>query len=149
MPEKLLKKITPEESYLIREETIYHHDKDFENSTLHLGAFLDRQLVGVATIVEQSPPHKEMMNAWQIWRIVILPTVIGQGYDIALLQACVGYAAGKGGDLIWCIAGAAERALYDRHGFANEVTPDADNPTVLMLRIIYPDDKHLTIEGKF
>jgi GNAT superfamily N-acetyltransferase len=97
------------------DELVYPGD-DAPDS-LHVGAFEDGELVGIATIVREPPPERSDETAWRVRGMATVPEVRGRGYGAALLQACLDHATERGGSLVWCNARATAVEFYRRFGF--------------------------------
>jgi GNAT superfamily N-acetyltransferase len=97
--------------------------------TQHFGAFLEDQMVGVASIYFSPRPGSEASGAeWQLRGMATLPHVRGRGFGRALLHACAGAALARGGTLLWCNARAAAVAFYAMHGW-HVISEEFDIPT--------------------
>jgi len=105
-------------------------DGDDAPATIHLGAFRDDQLAGVASIYPAKLPEKpELTGTCQLRGMATLPKVRGLGLGRALLQACEDAAREAGGALVWCNARVSAAPFYSRHGW--QTMGDAfDIPTV-------------------
>jgi GNAT superfamily N-acetyltransferase len=99
-------------------EIVYEGDDAFD--TLHAGAFREEALVGVATVMRESPPGTDDEHAWRVRGMATLPEVRGQGYGGALLERCITHAQDHGGTLVWCMARLPAAAFYRRYGFESE-----------------------------
>lgn len=84
---------------------------------LHLGAFEDGRLVGIATIARDPPPGTSDGAAWRVRGMATMPKVRGRGIGGELLDACVEHARVRGGTLVWCNGRVPARSFYERHGF--------------------------------
>jgi GNAT superfamily N-acetyltransferase len=103
------------------EDARYAGDDDPE--TLHLGAFVDGRLVGVASIIRQPPPGEDDPGAWRIRGMATLPDHRGRGLGARLLAGLLEHARGNGGRLVWCTARIGAVSLYRRAGFEPEGEP--------------------------
>jgi predicted GNAT family N-acyltransferase len=92
-------------------------DGDDEADTLHVGAFRDDVLVGIASVMRESPPGDEGSRAWRLRGMATLPEARGQGYGGALLERCLRHALDRGGGLAWCTARVPAAGFYRRYGF--------------------------------
>ncbi len=91
---------------------------DEAHDTLHVGAFDEDTLVGVASVIREAPPwapHDE--RAWRLRGMATGPEVRGRGYGGALLERCLEHALEHGGDLAWCTARVPAAGFYRRFGF--------------------------------
>jgi predicted GNAT family N-acyltransferase len=93
-------------------------DGDDGADTAHLGAFEDDALVGIASVMRESPPWDEdAARAWRLRGMATLPEVRGQGYGGALLERSLAHAVDQGAELAWCTARVPAAAFYRRFGF--------------------------------
>ena len=126
--------ITAEETYpvrgavlrpgLPREAAVFPEDR--QPGSVHLGAFHERQLVGVASLNREAPPvlpdgaEEDTAIATRSWRLrgmATLPAVRGQGYGKALAEACLRHVEQQGGALLWCNARTGAASFYRKLGF--------------------------------
>ncbi len=94
---------------------------DYAPDTLHLGAFNQRKLVGIVTIIHQAPPNFTGISPDQIWLLrgmATLPEVRGQGYGAALIRTACAYVASERGTGLWCNARESAAGFYKKLGFA-------------------------------
>lgn len=117
---------------------------DTDASTLHVGAFEDGDLVGVASVYRHAPPGEDDEGAWRLRGMATIPRVRGRGHGGALLEACIGHVARMGGWRLWCNARTPAAAFYARHGFSErspvfEIPPIG--PHVVMDRPVTPVDE--------
>jgi GNAT superfamily N-acetyltransferase len=90
---------------------------DDEPDSLHLGAFEEERLVGIATVIREAPPGEGDDRAWRIRGMATLSEVRGRGYGGLLLERCVEHAVNHGGRVLWCNARAGAVGFYRRYGF--------------------------------
>ena len=93
---------------------------DYAPDTLHLGAFKQRQLVGIASIMHQAPKdfigsHSDKL--WLLRGMATLPEVRGQGYGTALVRSGCAYAALERGLYLWCNGRESAMGFYEKLGF--------------------------------
>jgi GNAT superfamily N-acetyltransferase len=111
---------------------------DDEADSVHLGAFEDDALVGIASVMREPPPWPTAEDrGWRLRGMATEPEVRGQGYGGALLERCLTHALDHGGDLAWCTARVPAAGFYRRFGFESvgdvfDVPPIG--PHVLMRR---------------
>lgn len=84
------------------EESVYPLDDDSES--LHLGAYLDNELVTVASIFHEPPPGEVNPKAWRLRGMVTLPNQQRRGYGRAVLEKAINHIVEQGGTLFWCNA---------------------------------------------
>jgi GNAT superfamily N-acetyltransferase len=97
------------------DELVYPGD-DAPDS-LHVGAFLDEKLVGIASISRQPFPGAPERPAWQLRGMAVLPEVQRQGHGAALLRACLEHIAIQGGEIFWCNGRVTAIPFYQAAGF--------------------------------
>lgn len=121
---------------------------DTAATTLHVGAFAGRALVGVASVYREAPPGRHDPGAWRLRGMATDPGVRGQGHGAGLLAACVGHVARQGGRRLWCNARTPAAGFYERHGFARcggvfDLPPIG--PHVVMQRAVTAADDALAL----
>jgi len=85
--------------------------------SLHVGAFDNGQLVGIASVSSQPFPGDPGQAAWQLRGIATLPQVRRQGYGAALIRTCLEYIAAQGGRIVWCSGRTTALTFYQALGF--------------------------------
>jgi GNAT superfamily N-acetyltransferase len=97
------------------EDLVYGGDDAAD--ALHLGAFVDGRMVGIASIARDPPPGSDDAAAWRVRGMATLPEIRSRGIGGAMLEACVEHARAHGGSFAWCNGRVPARAFYERHGF--------------------------------
>lgn len=99
--------------------------------TRHFGAFVDGQLVGVASTYAAPFPGDPGTSATarQLRGMATLDGFQGRGVGRAVLAACEQTARTDGATLIWCNARVSASAFYARMGWSR-VGEEFDIPTV-------------------
>ena len=97
------------------EESIYPGDG--APDTLHLGARLNNETVGVASLFHEPPPGEDDKRAWRLRGMAIRPQSQRQGCGRALLKKCLDYVSEQGGKTLWCNARTTAADFYRAHGF--------------------------------
>lgn len=101
---------------------------------LHVGAFHDGRLVGIATVYPEAPPeaYRNRLPTGEAFRLrgmATLPEVRGTGYGRDLLEACFTHVRTHEARLLWCNARVVAQGFYERLGL--EATgPEFDIPGV-------------------
>ncbi|MEO8613138.1 MAG: GNAT family N-acetyltransferase [Chloroflexota bacterium] len=88
--------------------------------TLHLGAFKQERLVGIASLLHQAPKEfagSHIDSLWLLRGMATLPQVRGQGYGTALIQTACAYVACEHGLYLWCEARENALGFYEKLGF--------------------------------
>jgi GNAT superfamily N-acetyltransferase len=101
------------------EALVYGGDDAWDS--LHIGAYIDRDLIGIASIVREPPPWGSDERAWRIRGMATMPEV--RGYGAALLERCLEHASEHGGTLVWCNARVDAVGFYRRLGFEAQGEP--------------------------
>ena len=118
-------------------ESIYPGDDAPE--TLHVGAFLERELVGVASVFRDPLPGNPETGAWRLRGMVVAPAAQRNGHGRALLESCVAHVVAHGGRKLWCNARSTAEGFYRSLGFetAGEEfeTPDGIPHFLMWLRV--------------
>ncbi|MBI4785571.1 MAG: GNAT family N-acetyltransferase [Chloroflexi bacterium] len=97
-------------------ESIMYPGDDAPDS-LHVGAFVDALLVGIATVVREAPPGESAPRAWRLRGMATLPQARRQGVGAALVRACLAHVAAHGGTMLWCLGRTSALAFYNSLGF--------------------------------
>lgn len=154
----MIRQITASQTYEIRGEILRpgqpedrrRFSDDDHPKTLHLGAFKDDKLVGVATVQHHPVPGTTDASAWRLRGMATLPEVRGEGYGEKLLLATIGHVAAKGGTIYWCNARTPALGFYKKHGFepsGEEFTIEESGPHYYMARrMVSETDKALAKE---
>lgn len=97
------------------EESVYPGDDD--PSTLHLGLYDGETLVGVASVLNQSPPGSNNPNSWRLRGMAVNESYRNRGQGTKMVEICIAYVNEADGDEFWCNAREAARTFYEREGF--------------------------------
>lgn len=118
-----LKKITPEETYKLRlkvlktcEEYEYKYQNDFDDTTVHFGAFRNEENIGIVSVMENNHPYfkgKQM----QLRGMAVLNSEQGNGVGNDLIKALIKESVVRKSDLIWCNARDYSVKFYEKQGF--------------------------------
>jgi GNAT superfamily N-acetyltransferase len=128
-------KLPPEATRPLRQQLLRQHTPvdqlvypgDLAPDTLHVGAFVGGQHIGIATVMCQPPTHSKGIpsdypnpidaSAWRLRGMATVPAQRGQGIGRQMLQACIRHVAQQGGSVLWCDARIAARNFYQQNGF--------------------------------
>ncbi|MEO6463060.1 MAG: GNAT family N-acetyltransferase [Candidatus Eisenbacteria bacterium] len=92
---------------------------DDEADSLHVGAFVGEDLLGVASLYRQSPEGQPARPTdWRLRGMAVVPEARRHGVGAALLAACEGHARAHGGDRVWFNARADALPFYVALGYA-------------------------------
>ena len=90
---------------------------DYAARAMHLGAWMDDDLVGVGSVFGEE--HEQFVGAdvWRLRGMAVDEELQGQGVGRAVLAAGVAYVAEAGARLLWCNARVAAHGFYVQAGF--------------------------------
>lgn len=150
-----IRPVCVEEMRWIRQQVLRPHQRvdevryegEEDGSTIHLGAFLGVDLVGVAYLVHESMPEDGHGNrggsdcdrCWRLRGMAVLPPYQQQGIGRHLLEMCMTKLRASGGQRLWCYARTPARLFYEKVGFASrgeEFEIEKIGPHVMMEREI-------------
>lgn len=125
-----VREIPVEEARPLRHEILRSHQPfekcfysgDNDDTTLHLGAFHEGELVGIISIINEPPPGEDDDNAWRIRGMAVKDSVRRKGYGSALMERAEQHARAHGGSCIWFNARTSAVPFYRSAGF----TPEGD-----------------------
>lgn len=153
MAEITIKPISAETARQIR-KTVLRPDQpyettkyplDYDPDTLHVGTYLDGELVGVMTVNREAPPGLQNHSAWRMRGVAVAEKVRGSGYGRRMAQFCLDYVSQRGGELIWANGRTTALSFYQALGFqarGEEFTTDT-GPHYQVLRWLKPLDRNL------
>lgn len=117
---------------------VYPGDND--PRTVHFAAYLDGQLVGIASLYAEGRPEGAPAEpGWRLRGMASAPEVRGVGVGRAVLQACLDHVAGEGGGEVWCNARTPAIGFYAAAGFEIVSEPfdiPGIGPHVVMRRVV-------------
>ncbi|MCB9519469.1 MAG: GNAT family N-acetyltransferase [Myxococcales bacterium] len=108
------------------ETTVWAGDDD--GDTAHFGAYVDGELVGVASVVCQDRDQVRRAGSWRLRGMAVTPEYQSRGVGGALLRATFAYADARGCTDYWCNARMVAIPFYERHGLV-ALGPEFDIPT--------------------
>ena len=118
--------------------------------TWTIGARIDEQLAGLASVSRQQPPGPPMRGFYRIHQVAVRAADRGHGYATGLIERCIRYAAANEGRTLWSRVPLDTVDLWRRCGFAIAGPPAATKSTtgsksvwVLMTRRVAPADADL------
>ena len=95
-------------------ESLIYKGDDTLNS-LHVGAFLNGELVGIASVSFE--PFENEPNAWRLRGMATQERVRGLGAGRALVEACIAHVSAQNGRLLWCHGRTSAWGFYRAMGF--------------------------------
>lgn len=112
--------VYPLRQSILRPEKAYDfsiYPADNSKSTLHLGAFLNGELTGIASIYLEAPAGVSVADAWRLRDMGVVEGMRRKGYGSALLKACVDHISANQGSFFWCYARKPAIPFYLTRGF--------------------------------
>lgn len=97
------------------EECMFQGDTD--EMTFHLGAFVDKKLVSVASFYFESHPAFSETYQYRLRGMATLPEFQGQGHSSALLRTAFPVIKSNQCNLLWCNAREKAMGYYSKVGF--------------------------------
>jgi len=122
------------------------YEADTDPSVLHVGAFKDGVLVGIATIHQQPMPSAMGATAgsWRIREVAVEHGHRGRGVGAWMLERCLEHASAGGGSVAWCSARVGAYGFFERLGFRRSGAPIDDpqeGPQYLMSAELGPVER--------
>jgi GNAT superfamily N-acetyltransferase len=96
------------------EETAFPGDE--RPTSLHLGAFENDELVGIATLIQDACPIGGRADDWRLRGMATVQKVRNRGIGGVLLSSCIQHARGNSAGRLWCNGRTSARGFYERHG---------------------------------
>jgi GNAT superfamily N-acetyltransferase len=139
-----VKEISAEDTYPIRHQMLRegrpietaHFDGDHDESTFHLGGFIDGSLVSVTSFFYRKSQQIPGEHHYQLRGMATLPDYQGKGLSSALVQRAIPTIKNNHCSHIWCNARVASQGFYSKIGFrplGAEFAIDPIGPHVLMV----------------
>lgn len=104
-----IRPITEHQTRPLRHEILRPHQPisalayrgDDAPDTLHVGAFSDGKLIGVASVYREPMPASNDPGAWRLRGMAVTPALQRTGIGHALFDACVAHCRKHGGTMLW------------------------------------------------
>jgi predicted GNAT family N-acyltransferase len=90
---------------------------DMADDTFHAGAYLENELIGVASAFHESPPFNQTVNAWRFRGMAVVEKARRMGCSSALINTCMEFITQQGGELVWCNSRTYAIPFYQSLGF--------------------------------
>lgn len=115
-------------------ETLVYPGDDAED-TIHFGAFIENELVGIASIYKEIMKVNDEPESWRLRGMATVESVRGKGYGKELMNKCIKYVKDNNGKLFWCNARITAEEFYEKFGmkrFGEIFYPENLGPHVVM-----------------
>ena len=94
-----------------------YYPEDSYKKTIHYAAFINKQIIGCASVYKESHPDFSLRQSWRIRGMAVKERLQGQNIGTQLLETCINHAVKMKGDVIWCNARDNTVKFYKRSGF--------------------------------
>ena len=124
------------------EELVFRGDA--APDALHVGAFVNGKLVGIASVAREQFPDEPQLDAWRLRGMATLPEARRAGYGTALVQALIAHVSSRGGNLIWCHGRTTALPFYRAVGFrehGEEFDVPVTGPHYVLRRAVQPNER--------
>lgn len=148
-----IRPITAADTHALRHAVLHPHrgietedyPADHTPGSLHLGAFRDGELSGIASVSRAPFPGAPERAAWQLRGMATAPSVRRQGYGAALVRACIAHVAAHGGGILWCNGRTGVIGFYESLGFrrwGDEFQVPVTGPHYVLWQEVNATDQH-------
>lgn len=93
---------------------------DDEAATLHLGFFVNQDLVGVASLYREE--IAERAGGYRLRAVAVRQSMQRRGVGTALIKTALSAASGAGAHYIWCTVRSSTIQFYEQFGFHDDGT---------------------------
>ncbi len=127
--------------FQLPDELVYFGDD--APDTLHAGAFVGDELIGIATVCRDPLPGEDAPDVWRLRGMATKPEARGEGHGRALLERCISHVRERKGRLLWCNGRVSASGFYQTLGFdvcGEEFEISGTGPHYLMKRVITSSD---------
>lgn len=90
---------------------------DRNADTLHLGARLGNELIGISTIAREDVTSVQSKDVWRLCGMAVNANWRGHGVGAALAEKSIDHAKLAGGCMVWCSARESAFGFYRSMGF--------------------------------
>lgn len=106
--------------------------------SLHVGAFIADELVGIASVSRAPLPGDIDPRAWKLRGMATKESARRMGCGRALIDACVNHIIAHDGDMVWCNGRTSALGFYRAMGFETRgeefESPSGTGPHYVMVR---------------
>ncbi len=144
-PKIILKPISAEQSLHLRRDVLLPGESlsaaispaDDKPEAYHAGAFVEDELVGVATVYVDPSPDGQHPDAWRLRGMAVRDDLRGHGIGRLLLTNCIDHINIQGGMYLWCNARTSVLGFYRKMGFetvGDQFSKPKTGPHYVMVR---------------
>ncbi|APG64193.1 hypothetical protein LPB136_01895 [Tenacibaculum todarodis] len=120
----MIKTISAEETYIIRQFVLregvdlpFKFDGDFNEETIHLGAFKNEKLVGIASLMKTESNLLSFKNQYQLRGMATINEVRGLGFGSKIIDEVILQLKTMNIECVWCNAREIALDFYIKKGF--------------------------------
>lgn len=119
--------ISAEETRPLRYQVLWPHKPDVEScvididhreDAMHVGAFLQEELVGVCSLFQMHTPKLPDEKQYRLRAMATHPNVRGSGAGKAVVDEALKQVRALGMDVLWCDARKVALGFYGKMGFS-------------------------------
>jgi GNAT superfamily N-acetyltransferase len=138
-----VKKIRAEETYHLRQSILrpmqsmneMNYEGDHDPGTIHLGAFVEDELIGIVSLFNHPMPESTDKNQWRFRNMAVKKEYQNNGIGKILFKYCIDEAKAAGAATLWCNARTPVEKFYEKNGMervSDEFIIEPIGPHVIM-----------------
>lgn len=121
-----VQKIDSKETRSLRHLVLWPHIQDVSDciididdraDAIHLGAFVQDEIVGVCSLFEMSSPRLEFNKQYRLRAMATHPKVRGEGAGMAIVDEAKSIISELGYEVLWCDARKIALGFYSKQNF--------------------------------
>lgn len=119
-----IKQISALDTYQLRIQVLrngiaenYQFAEDHNDDTLHIGAFKNKELVGIATLIKNRFKHQPHLSAYQLRGMAVVENLQDFGIGTLILEFIDKFLSAKDVDMVWCNARIKALGFYKKMGY--------------------------------
>ncbi len=116
----------------------YQFAEDQNGDTYHFGAFQNKKLVGIATLIKNIYNHQPQIIAYQLRGMAVEENLQDSGIGTLILKYIDEFLSNNDIDLVWCNARIKAIDFYKKMGYATKGDP-FDIPKIGLHFIMYKE----------
>ena len=118
--------ISSQQTYPLRLAVLWQHKNSFDEcgldiddleSTFHVGAFKNEELVSIGTFLVQKNKKFKEKNQYRLRAMATSPTVRGESFGKKVIDFAVNELQKRKVELLWCDAREVALGFYEKMGF--------------------------------
>ncbi|WP_459502434.1 GNAT family N-acetyltransferase [Bacillus sp. C1] len=121
----IITQIDPSETYALRQNILRPNQQlgdckyisDYEINSFHLGAFLNEELISIASFSSEVEPSLQGRNHYRLRGMATVPTFRKQHAGSSLIQQATAILQERQVEILWCNARITVADYYKRLGF--------------------------------